>query len=178
MFAKAELLKKEQADQNVKLHVKLSWSGSWKNDLNCDGVYLFAKYLAKGETGYHSAKLVNTSEGEFDYSDKTPEGVSVSGASSPVGTFGSDTKVGLFVYPTQKQEKTDMLIQDITLTVDMPFDAEDVKLFALEMVYVPEGAHYVGDPENGISKGGKLKNCLYTYPNLGAYLIDSEDENG
>lgn len=175
MFAKAELIKKEQADQNVKLHVKLSWTGSWKNDINCDGVYLFVKYLAKGETGYHSAKLVSCSEGEFDYSDKTPEGVSVSGASSPVGTFGSDTGIGLFVYPLEQQEKTNMQIEDIALTVKMPFDAEDIKLFALEMVYVPEGKHYVGDPANGISKGGKLKNCLYTYPNLGAYLIDSED---
>ena len=45
MFSNAQLIRTEQSDQNVKLHIRLSWNGSWKNDVNFDGIYLFAKYL-------------------------------------------------------------------------------------------------------------------------------------
>jgi formylglycine-generating enzyme required for sulfatase activity len=46
-----------------------------------------------------------------------------------------------------------------------------VKVFGLEMVYVAQGKHYVGDPKgpNGPD------NCFYTYPDKGAYLIASEE---
>ncbi len=155
--------------------VSLSWKGSWKNEINCDGVYLFVKYKTKGEYGYHTAKLAGASGMEFDYSDLTPESVKITGASSPAGAYVPEEKLGVFVYPLDKQEKCDMKIDDLSMGVDMPADVEDVQVFALEMVYVPQDKHYVGDPGNGISKGGSLKNCLYTYPDKGAYLIESED---
>jgi hypothetical protein len=47
----------------------------------------------------------------------------------------------------------------------------EVRVFGLEMVYVPEGKHYVGDP---LGPNGPM-NCLYTYPDGGEYLIDSEE---
>ena len=164
-----------QSDNTGEVSFKLSWKGSWKNDINCDGVYVFVKYRAKGEYGYHTAKLAGASAGEFDYSDLTPGCVSINEASSPVGAYVPEECMGVFFYPLEKQEKQDMTVKDITIKTKMSADVEDIQVFALEMVYVPEDKHYVGDPGNGISKGGSLKNCLYTYPDKGAYLIDSED---
>ena len=169
------------SNKNVNVNEKtitfaLSWKGSWKNDINCDAVYVFVKYKKQGEYGYHSAKIESASKNDFDYSDLTPDCVSISGASSAVGAFVPTERLGMFIYPLNEQNKCDMSIEKIKVGVDIPSDAEDVQIFALEMVYVPEDKHYVGDPGNGISKGGTLKNCLYTYPDKGAYLIESEDE--
>ena len=176
MFAAAVLNGTKRLEAGTaELSVALSWNGSWKNEINLDGVYLFAKYRAKGETGYHSARLTESSEGEFDTADKAPSCVSVGSTSAPAGVYVPETRIGMFVYPLEKQEKAEMKLGDIRIAVELPETAEDIKLFALEMVYVPEGSHYVGDPANGISKGGKLKNCLYTYPDKGAFLIESED---
>lgn len=176
MLVQTELLKTvEEMKKEEAFCFSLSWKGAWKNEINCDGVYVFAKYKKKGEWGYHSLPIDGRSAGDFDGTDQTPENVTVTDASGQVGSYVPKTGLGLFIYPTAMQEKTDMRIGRIDVHTKMPEDVEDICLFALEMVYVPEGPHYVGDPGNGISKGGTLKNCLYTYPDQGAYLIDSED---
>jgi hypothetical protein len=46
-----------------------------------------------------------------------------------------------------------------------------VKLFCVEMTYIAPDKHYVGDP---IGADGP-RNCLYTFPDKGAYLVSTED---
>lgn len=176
MFSKAKVVSKnEQGQGKYQLSFSLSWKGSWKNEINCDGVYVFGKYKTAADTAYRSLLITQVSEGEFCYTDKSPEGLTISGSNRPVGTFVPQTGLGLFVFPLEQQEKADMEISEISIPVAAEGEIEDIQLFAIEMVYVPEGSHFVGDPANGISQGGTLKNCLYTYPNKGAYLIDSEE---
>lgn len=176
MFSRAELISCTKTDQDkYLLKYSLSWTGSWKNAVNCDGVYVFGKYLSDAKTGYRSMKFVQTSEGEFDYSDKLPQGCSVSGSNQPVGGYVPANGIGMFVFPLREQAKTDMMIREVCVEVRLDAEPKKIELFALEMVYVPEEKHFVGDPGNGISKGGTLKNCFYTYPDKGAYLITSEN---
>lgn len=152
----------------------LSWKGSWKNDINCDGVYVFAKY--KGEDDkFHTMKIREASEGAFDYSDKKISGTLISGSNIPVGMYVPEERMGVFIFPLESIDKKDIEIEKVTIPAEDCGKIEDIELFVLEMVYVPQDKHYVGDPGNGISKGGTLKNCLYTYPDKGAYLIESED---
>ena len=168
MFAVASFIRLDTDSTNKGLlRFSLSWKGSWKNDISYDGVYLFAKYKLHDEYGYKSLHIENGAN------------ISLNGANSPVKSFVAETGLGLFVFPSETQEKTDMSIAEITVPVFAAKESdinniEDIQIFALEMVYVAEGSHYIGDSANGISKGGKLKNCLYTYPNKGAYLVSSE----
>ena len=176
MFGKADLISFEKETcENDRIVFSVSWKGSWKNDVNCDGLYVFGKYKTAGKDGYRSVKIAQVSEGDFDYTDKSPKGVMLSESSRPVGSYVTPEGIGIFLFPLTLQKHADMEIRRVSVPVVMDAEPEDIQLFAVEMVYVPEGAHYVGDPANGISKGGTLKNCLYTYPDKGAYLINAED---
>lgn len=176
MFSEIKLRSCQKVNKSYELCFSLSWKGSWKNDINCDGVYIFAKYKAKGEDGYHSIKLSDSSHGEFDYQNKLPQKYQIKGSNVAVGGYVPYTRLGMFVYPMEKIQKTDIIINEISVISILEEEPEDIQLFALEMVYVPQDSHYIGDPGNGISKGGTLKNCFYTYPNKGAYHISSEEE--
>ena len=162
MFAEAKVKQcVKQEGTAWQLHLTAGWSGSWRNDVNYDGIYLFVKYQTDPAGGYRSAKLT--------------EDAVITGADHETACFTGDNKLGIFVYHAAAQEKTDMHIEDIALTVEMDGEPIDIQVFTLEMVYVPEGAHEIGDPGNGISKGGTLKNCFYTYPANGTYRVESED---
>jgi formylglycine-generating enzyme required for sulfatase activity len=175
MFAKALLNNFKKEQNNWLLSFKLFWKNSWRNDTNFDGTYVFIKYKTKGSKEYYSATFSKTSEGEFDCGDKLPDNCKIGDSSISVGAYIPATALGMFVFPLVPCNKEEILIDDIQVTLHMEEDIEDIQLFALEMVYIPEGKHYIGDPKNGISKGGFLKNCFYTYPDKGAYLVESED---
>lgn len=175
MLARVELNKGiHEIEAGGMLDLRLAWKGSWKNEINCDGVYVFAKYKDKDGI-FHTLKVKEASEGDFDYSDKSIAGAAIEGTDKAVGMYVPKERMGFFLYPLEKMDKTDMEMKQICVPVEIADSITDIRLFVLEMVYVPEDKHYVGDPANGISKGGTLKNCFYAYPDKGAYLVESED---
>jgi formylglycine-generating enzyme required for sulfatase activity len=88
-----------------------------------------------------------------------------------------EEKTGAFIFRTKGAgnvvSRNCRLVWDYTKEGLTPEQVQktQVKVFGYEMVYVPQDAHWVGDPKgpNGPD------NCLYTYPDNGAYLIKSED---
>lgn len=163
----------KKTNDKFELIAEISWEGSWKTDINCDGVYIFAKAKRKENDEYTSVKLLESSKGEFDYADKSTADFKVEGNS--LGLYIPNTKLGAFVFPVQMCEDKKQSCK-ISLLCEGDGEFYDIKIFVIEMVYVPQDGHFVGDSENGISKGGRLKNCFYKYPDKGAYYIDSEDE--
>lgn len=162
MFVKTVLKNCNYVDgKRYQIDFTIEWKGSWKNDVNYDGVYVFIKYQYDETKAYKTVKLIKRAV--------------IAGANHEVDSFVGDNQVGMFIYPMAAQEKTDMLIDTVSVEVEMETEPKDIQIFALEMVYVPEDAHEVGDPGNGISQGGTLKNCFYKYPNQGTYRITSED---
>ncbi len=177
MFSKAELISCTKKEANIyQLKFTLSWTGSWRDDVNFDGVYVFGKYRTEASAGYHSMKLTHTSVEPFDGLDQFPAGFRIDGSNQPLGGYVPTNGIGIFLYPLKAQTRTDIKVAQVCVDVSLDKDPQKIELFALEMVYVPQDKHYVGDPGNGISRGGTLKNCFYTYPDKGAYLIESEEE--
>jgi formylglycine-generating enzyme required for sulfatase activity len=160
-----------------KIQLDISWEEAWKNDVNCDGVWVFVKFRV-GDGLWKHAVLKEQSPGDFDYNDQTPPGFSkgVKGTSAEMGMWVPGTKMGAFIFRTDGEG--DVSSNKVTLIWDSVqsgvkrgnFKQIQARVFGAEMVYVPQGPHYVGDPKgpNG------PKNCLFTYPDNGAYLIDSE----
>ena len=159
----------------AKLQFSIVWDNAWKNEINCDGVWVFAKY--KNEAGlWKHTTLKSSSEGDFNYTDKSPKYFS-KGSSEDLGMWVPATKKGAFVFRTSGAGSVTsdnlQLVWDYAsngVTDEQVFKAQ-VRVFGLEMVYVPEGKYYVGDPKGPDGPD----NCLYTYPDNGAYLIDSEE---
>jgi formylglycine-generating enzyme required for sulfatase activity len=155
----------------------IAWDEAWENDVNCDGAWVFAKFRAKGGRWSH-VTLRAASPNGFNYQDQTPPLFSKGsgGTSSDMGMWVPDALKGVFIFRTRGEG--DVRVNQVQLVWDCGKDgvrAQDVgavelKVFGLEMVYVPEDQHYVGDPRGA---DGPV-NCLYTFPNGGAYLINSE----
>ena len=49
----------------VDVRFDLSWDGAWKNDINCDGAWVFAKFRV-GDGNWHHVSLKSASVGDFD----------------------------------------------------------------------------------------------------------------
>jgi formylglycine-generating enzyme required for sulfatase activity len=159
----------------AKIQFSLSWDNSWKNEINCDGVWVFAKF--KGADGlWKHANLKSASGAAFDYQDKTPQGFS-KGSNADLGMWVADEKKGAFFFRTKGNGTTvsDKVELIWNYAADGVSDTDvlkaAVKVFGFEMVYVPQDKHYIGDPKGPDGPD----NCLYIYPNNGAYLIKSED---
>ena len=157
----------------------LSWDDAWKNDINCDGVWVFAKFRV-GDGEWRHASLQSASPRDFDGKDQSPVGFSRGQGQDPAttGVWIPESRRGFFAFRTRGQGG--VRLKGGAFTWDYARDgvkAEElrdvgVRLFGLEMVYVPEGAFYLGDPQG--PKGPD--NCFFTFPDNGAYRVPSEKE--
>lgn len=161
-------------EKQAKIQFDIAWDNAWKNKINCDGVWVFAKYrIADGR--WKHVELNSASKTGFNYADNTP-GEFSKGENSKAGMWVPDTKKGIFLFRIEGEGNVSL--NNVRLVWDYGKDKikhsqvlkAEVKVLGIEMVYVPEDKHYVGDPAgpNGPD------NCLYTYPDNGAYLISSE----
>jgi len=112
----------------------LSWENSWKDNINWDAAWVFVKYKASYDTTWKHATL-NSSGHTIP--------------NSYTGTTPSDGK-GIFIYRSVNGNG------NVNLTgtqirwnygVDGVNDGDlvQVKVFAVEMVYIPQGNFYAGD---------------------------------
>ncbi len=159
----------------AKIQFDIAWDDAWKNDINCDGIWVFAKFrIADGEWGHITLKTA--SKNDFNYKNQTPSKFS-KGSNKEIGIWIPEHKKGAFIFRTKgegdvKSEKIKFLWDYEKDNIkDMDIKNANIKVLGIEMVYIPEDKHYVGDPKG---KDGPM-NCLYTYPDGGAYLIDSEE---
>jgi formylglycine-generating enzyme required for sulfatase activity len=123
----------------------ITWNNSWRNTAitnNWDACWVFVKYRKKSETTWHHATL--------NYLDGTGAG---DGHTAPTGSAINSTSdgKGVMIYSS-----SNIIPQTVNYTgaklrwnygIDGLVDADSVEIavFAIEMVYVPQGSFYVGD---------------------------------
>lgn len=173
---KVEHISLQQGKEVISFDV--SWIEAWKNHVNCDGAYLFAKYRI-GDGAWKHVTLKSSSKTQFNYTDQTPTGFSkgTGGTSAEMGMWVPATQKGLFIFRTQGQG--DVRTENVSLVWDIKKDGvtkkdlgkAEIRVLGLEMVYVPQAPFYLGDPDGPDGPA----NCFYTYYNAGAYYVKSED---
>ena len=153
----------------------ISWDNSWRNDIqgggyaepyNYDAAWIFIKFVKNGGPVTHATLSSDPSK------HTAPSGSTI--------TPSSDGK-GVFIYRNANGTGSNNWINvqlkwnygvDISETGNAFLDSiVGIQVFAIEMVYIPQGSFWVGDP-NG--PAGPI-NCFYTYGSNGAYYIQSED---
>jgi hypothetical protein len=173
----ASLSEVNTLDKTAKVQFNVAWDNSWKNDINCDAVWVFAKYLAPDGLWKH-VNLKAASAGEFNYSDMSPAKFS-KGDSADLGLYVPAEMKGAFLFRMKGEGSS--VSKNVQLVWDYAKDgvSDDqimkvkVKVFGLEMVYVPQDKHWVGDPRMPGTENRPV-NCFYKYPGGSGYLIDSE----
>lgn len=122
-------------DSHTFIKFDLNWKNSWRNSTNWDAAWLFVKYKVGNGNWLHATLSTVAAEHII------PEGSEISPS--------SDGK-GVFIYRSSDGTGENNF-NDISLRWNYPTDlvANDaqltVKVFAIEMVYIPQGSFSVGD---------------------------------
>ena len=142
----------------IKVKFDISWDNSWKDAENYDAVWVFIKYSTDAGATWHHATL-ETTDSSVGY-DKNPAGY-YQGSGTPVDIIVPDDNTttagggyGCFIQRNENSSGKTVL-NDVRLVWDYgqdnvtDTDADDldtrIRVFGQEMVYIPEGAYYLGD---------------------------------
>ncbi len=145
-----------------KVRFDLSWENSWRTNSgpqNWDAAWIFVKFFDADSGYWRHAHLA-----AGGHAAPTNTEISVGWVYPGLPANDSNWVVGAFLYRTVSIAGTDTLMaDDVQLAWDyggqnVCYDAIDsVKVFAIEMVYVRQGAFYLGS-------GGAEEGHFYSYP--------------
>lgn len=137
------LKNQDKAAKEVTVQFDMSWENSWRNTVNHDAAWVFMKFKAPGSNFWQHAYLSVEEE-----SHKVPGGVVETG-NSVIG--GSDYVVGAFVYSaTMNTGSVNYVRSKLRWNYGVSGysfekgEVIDISVHAIEMVYVPQGAFYLG----------------------------------
>lgn len=120
----------------------LSWDNSWRMDVNYDAVWLFAKYRIKGDAQWQTVFFENAG-----HKVNTNNGIEASFEKGESLVGGMSENVGLYIYRKNKGvgninwEGISLVLAN---SINRILSDVEIELFALEMVYIPEGEFYLG----------------------------------
>jgi len=150
-----------------KVQFDIAWNKSWRNSDNFDAAWVFIKYsVDNGKTWEH---------GDLTCGGINPGGLD-RGAGTAVEIIVPEDTCGAFIQrsaPGRGDLNTRNIIFPFLCRGETTGDIRlKIKLFAVEMVYIPEGTFYAGDPRGPSGP----RNCFYTFgkDNDAAYRICSE----
>lgn len=134
----------------LQVEFDLSWNNSWRDSTNYDAAWVFVKYSTDSGTTWVHATMATAGTNPSGVS----RGTKSSGAFNSVEIIVSADKKGAFIQPAHPGSGT-LNFTNIQLVWDYGADGVSdgtaiasstyIKVFALEMVYVPQGGFYVGD---------------------------------
>jgi formylglycine-generating enzyme required for sulfatase activity len=126
----------------------LSWENSWHDEINHDAAWIFIKYQVDAGEWNHAYISLNNS----DHSVLNDGGISASFEVGPTSINGNDRGVGAFIFRSGIYETGGSNNwQNVRIRWNYGENGVadnaniTVKVFAIEMVYIPEGDFYVGD---------------------------------
>ncbi len=135
------------ADGKVAVRFDLSWENSWRDGVNHDACWVFVKYSTDGGTRWSHATL-------------KASGINPAGATGGTGTgleiIVPADKKGAFI---RRSAEGTGAISNTGVTLGWDFAADGVspsksalvKVFAIEMVNIPEGGFWAGNSNRVIS---------------------------
>jgi len=159
----------------IMVEFDISWENSWRvstGPSNWDAAWVFIKYRKNAQGPWEHCTL--------NYSDGTGSG---DGHTEPANTNiassednGSGGAYGVFIYRDSDMAQADVSYTDVKLRWNYGDDGLDdsdvaeVCVYAIEMVYVPQGSFEIGC---GLTANG----CFFTYGDgTSSYEITSENE--
>jgi formylglycine-generating enzyme required for sulfatase activity len=170
----------------LEIQFNLSWENSWRDSINYDAAWIFVKYSTDSGSTWHHAYLSTTAAdhtipagyeckvGVTDVSGNKGTGVFIQRSSTGSGTASLS---GVKLIWNYADNSNDVVTDD---EATHPITTQ-IRVLAIEMVYIPEGNFYAGDNAGG--SGGSTDTILdkdNNYPAListDANIIYSTDTN-
>jgi len=148
------LVDQDTSSDTLVVEFDISWSNAWKDPVNNDAAWVFFKYSTdSGSTWYHATlKTAGTNPTGFS------SGTKASGSFAALDIIVPDDKKGCFVQPRSLGAGS-LSFTDLQAVWDYGQDGVSdstavasttrVKVFGIEMVYIPEEGFYAGDGTAG-----------------------------
>lgn len=168
------------------VELNLSWDNSWRDDFNWDAAWIFLKYKERGASGaWHHAYLLR--EGHQAETLSGNEGGNYTFMFGEAGSGANAKVTGVFLMRDKISEgkvnvrlrlkwiiggnsQNPLNISDFGSDLDAVY----VAVHAIEMVYLPYGAYYLGDGFSNSSLQNKTEDASLSSPEF--CMIDREDE--
>jgi formylglycine-generating enzyme required for sulfatase activity len=171
----SKLISQDATANTYKIQFDITWENSWRDGVNYDAAWVVAKYTTdNGLTWYHATlKLSGTN----------PSGTSTGSGTAIEIVVPQDLK-GAFIERSSSGSGTlsttsVQLVWDYGvagLTDEEATQQTIIKIYGIEMTYIPQGAFYAGDGNDQTSlepfSGGFKQSSTDTDP---WYVNDSED---
>lgn len=136
------------------IELDVSWENAWRDDINHDAAWLFAKYTFDDGATWNHATLKGNGVTPPDYFVGSNTDIEIVVPTDHKGAFVRRVSQGQGLLATEGLQ----LIWDLQAD-GVPADAVGrISVHGIEMVYIPEGPFYVGD-------GASASSFLVTYIN-------------
>ncbi|MCO6483610.1 MAG: SUMF1/EgtB/PvdO family nonheme iron enzyme [Flavobacteriales bacterium] len=146
-----------QSDQTVAITFDVAWENSWRtsnNEANYDGAWIFVKYRVNGTSDWRHCTLAPA---QFT----AGTGATIVVSSDSMGAFIHRSTNGI----GNVNFNGNTLSWHYGADGVINGDNVQIRLFALEMVYIPEGEYYLGS-------GGSEVNCFKNGNSASAFLVE------
>ncbi len=148
----------------AKAQFNISWDNSWRDATNYDAAWVFVKYSTDAGVTWNHATLKTAGTNPAGFSAGTGTGLDIVVPADKKGAFLQRSANGAGPVSTN----TIQLVWDYAANGVSASATARVKVFAIEMVYIPTGAFSAGS-------GGAETSAFYSYPTTtNAYSIGSE----
>ncbi len=136
------------ADGKVQVGFDISWDNAWRDGVNWDAAWVFVKYSVDGGTNWSHATLAASGTNPSGFDAGTGTNLEIVVPADKKGAFiqravtgaGSVSNTGV------------KLIWDFAADGVSRSKSALIKVFAIEMVYVPEGSFAAGSGGSGVSE--------------------------
>lgn len=152
---KVSLTDTNRVAKTVRVKFNISWENSWRDSINWDAAWIFMKYREPKDSVWRYRHMTLSPSGN-------DAGV---GTASMKFAFPSDNKGAFYYRQSIGSGKVKMdsvkLSWNYGLDQVTSIDSVEIKVFATEMVYVPNGSFCIGDGNgtNRSSNSFQLKNA-------------------
>jgi len=151
-------------NKTAKVNFDISWDNSWRTTTNYDAAWVFVKFSKDAGLTWAHARLKTAGANPAGFSQGSGTGLDIVVPADLIGAFLQRSAGGVgSVSATGVKLVWDWNANGVAIS-----DTVLVKVFAIEMVYIPTGAFYLGS-------GGSEISAFYTYPTTtNPYLVSSE----
>ncbi|MDO9543043.1 MAG: SUMF1/EgtB/PvdO family nonheme iron enzyme, partial [Kiritimatiellia bacterium] len=136
--------------KTCRVRFDISWDNSWRNVVNHDAAWVFMKYSADNGASWHHATMKTAGN--------NPLGFAVDAGANLDIIVPADKKGAFLQRPTGDQAQGRVASQRVRLVWDFNADGLSatnvvkIKVYAVEMVYIPQGSFCAGSGGSGANE--------------------------
>ncbi len=143
------LVGQDSSATTIKVQFDISWSNSWRDSTNYDAAWVFFKYSTDSGSTWNHATLKTSGTNPTNFSAGSGTKIDIVVPTDKKGCFIQRSSLGSGALSTTSVQVVWDYGQDGVSDSAASNSSAQVKVIAIEMVYVSQGGFYLGDTTAG-----------------------------